>query len=88
SGFDEAIEVANDTEFGLSAGIVTQDHTEANRFINEIDFGVVKVNEQTAGIVPYVPFGGMNASSSETYREQGDTALDFYTIIKTVYQNY
>lgn len=88
SGFDEAIEVANDTEFGLSAGIVTQDHREANRFIDEIDFGVVKVNEQTAGIEPYVPFGGMNASSSETYREQGDTAIDFYTIIKTVYQNY
>lgn len=88
SGFEKAIEVANATEFGLSAGIVTQNHTEANRFIDEIDFGVVKVNEQTAGIVPYVPFGGMNASSSETYREQGDTALDFYTIIKTVYQNY
>jgi len=86
--FDEAIEVTNDVEFGLSAGICTRDHTEANRFVDEADFGVIKVNEATTGLDLHVPFGGMNASSSETYREQGDAGIDFYTITKTVYENY
>ncbi len=88
SDFEEAIELANDVEFGLSAGIVTDDHTEANRFIDEVDFGVLKVNEATTGLELHVPFGGMNASSSETYREQGDEGMDYFTIIKTVYDNY
>lgn len=88
SDFEEAVELANDVEFGLSAGIVTDDHTEANRFVNEVDFGVVKVNEATTGLELHVPFGGMNASSSETYREQGEEGMDFFTIIKTVYDDY
>jgi 2,5-dioxopentanoate dehydrogenase len=88
SDIDEAIETANDVEFGLSAGIVTDDHTEANRFINEVDFGVVKVNEATTGLELHVPFGGMNASSSETYREQGEEGMDYFTIIKTVYDDF
>lgn len=88
SDIDEAIEISNAVEFGLSAGIITQNHTEANRYIDEADYGVVKVNEATTGLELHVPFGGMNASSSETYREQGDAALDFFTITKTVYDNY
>lgn len=88
SGIDEAISVANDVEFGLSAGIMTQDLTEANRYAAEVDFGVIKLNEATTGLELHVPFGGMNASSSETWREQGDAAIDFYTISKTVYENY
>jgi 2,5-dioxopentanoate dehydrogenase len=88
SDIDEAIDLANDVEFGLSAGIVTDDHTEANRFVDEVDFGVVKVNEATTGLELHVPFGGMNASSSETYREQGEKGMDYFTIIKTVYDNY
>jgi 2,5-dioxopentanoate dehydrogenase len=88
SDTDEAIDLANDVEFGLSAGIITDDHSEANRFIDEIDFGVVKVNDATTGLELHVPFGGMNASSSETYREQGDEGMDYFTIIKTVYDDY
>ena len=88
SDFDEAVAVTNDVEFGLSAGICTHDHTEANRFVDEADFGVIKVNEATTGLDLHVPFGGMNASSSETYREQGDAGIDFFTITKTVYDNY
>jgi 2,5-dioxopentanoate dehydrogenase len=88
SDTDEAIELANDVEFGLSASIITDNHTEANRFVDEIDFGVVKVNEPSMALQLHVPFGGMNASSSETYREQGDEGLDYFTIIKTVYDNY
>lgn len=88
SDFEEAVGLANDVEFGLSASIVTRDHAEVNRFRDEVDFGVIKINEKTTGLQYHVPFGGMNASSSETYREQGDAAIDFYTIAKTVYENY
>lgn len=87
-GFDEAISIANDTDYGLSASIATDNHTEANRFVKEIESGVVKINEKTTGLELHVPFGGVKASSSETYREQGDAGLDFYTISRTVYDNY
>ncbi|NHX36280.1 MULTISPECIES: 2,5-dioxovalerate dehydrogenase [Halolamina] len=87
-GYHEALAVANGVEYGLSAGIVTDDHTEANRFVDDIEAGVVKVNEKTTGVELHVPFGGMKASSSETYREQGEAGIDFYSITKTVYDNY
>lgn len=86
--FDQAIEVANGVDQGLSASIVTENLRQAHRFIDEIDAGVVKTNEKTTGLEYHVPFGGMKDSSSETYREQGDAGLDFYTISKTVYLNY
>ncbi|MBP1986849.1 2,5-dioxovalerate dehydrogenase [Halolamina salifodinae] len=88
SDYEEALDVANDVDYGLSASIVTEDHSEANRFVDDIDAGVVKINEKTTGVELHVPFGGMKASSSETYREQGEAGLDFYTISKTVYDNY
>jgi len=86
--FEAAVEVANGVEYGLSASIVTNDLTEANRFVDEIEAGVAKVNEKTTGLELHVPFGGFKASSSETYREQGDAALEFFTISKTAYVNY
>ncbi len=86
--FEEALAVANDVQFGLSASIVTQDLTEAHRFIDEIEAGVAKVNEQTTGLELHVPFGGYKRSSTNTYREQGDAGIDFYTSIKTAYLNY
>ncbi|MFW6435403.1 MAG: aldehyde dehydrogenase family protein [Halovenus sp.] len=88
NGYEHALEIANAVDYGLSASIVTDDHTEANRFVNEAEAGVVKINEKTTGLELHVPFGGVKASSSETYREQGDAGLDFYTISKTVYDNY
>ena len=88
SDFDEAVAVANDSRYGLSASVVTDDHTEANRFVDEVEAGVVKINEKTTGLELHVPFGGVKQSSSETWREQGDAGLDFYTITKTVYDNY
>ncbi|WP_456298798.1 2,5-dioxovalerate dehydrogenase [Halobacterium noricense] len=88
SDFEEGLETANDVEYGLSASVVTDDHTEANRFIDEAEAGVVKVNEKTTGLELHVPFGGFKRSSSETWREQGDAGLEFYTIEKTVYDNY
>ena len=86
--FEDAVKVANSVRYGLSASIVTTDLSEANRFINEIEAGVVKVNEKTTGLELHVPFGGLKDSSSKTWREQGESALDFYTISKTVYMNY
>ena len=88
ANFDEAVEVANGVDYGLSASVLTNDLTEANRFVDEVEAGVVKVNEKTTGLELHVPFGGVKDSSSETYREQGEDALDFFTISKTVYVNY
>jgi len=88
SDFEEAVKVANDVEFGLSASIVTQDLTEANRFVDDVEAGVAKVNEKTTGLELHVPFGGYKNSSTNTYREQGDAAIDFFTSTKTVYMNY
>ncbi len=88
SSYEEGVRVANGVRYGLSASIVTQDLSEANRFADDVEAGVVKVNEKTTGLELHVPFGGMKASSSETYREQGDAALEFYTLSKTVYMNY
>ena len=88
SDFDEGIAVANDVEYGLSASVVTNDHREANRFVDEVEAGVAKVNEKTTGLELHVPFGGFKQSSTETYREQGEAGLDFFTITKTIYDNY
>jgi alpha-ketoglutaric semialdehyde dehydrogenase len=81
---EEALEIANSVEFGLSASIFTRDIREAFEFIDEIDAGVVHVNSETAGAEPQVPFGGFKASSSHS-REQGKAAVEFYTQVKTVY---
>ncbi len=86
--FEEAVEVANGTQYGLSASVVTRDLGEANRFVDEVEAGMAKVNEKTTGVELHTPFGGVKRSSSETWREQGDAGLDFYTISKTVYMNY
>lgn len=86
--FDDAVHIANDVEYGLSASVVTENYREAKRFIEEIEAGVAKVNEKTTGLELHVPFGGFKRSSSETWREQGDAGIDFFTISKTVYENY
>ncbi|WP_435102816.1 aldehyde dehydrogenase family protein [Halarchaeum sp. P4] len=86
--YEEGVEVANDVDYGLSSSIVTDDHSEAKQFIDDSEAGVVKVNEKTTGLELHVPFGGFKRSSSETWREQGDAGIDFYTISKTVYDSY
>ena len=85
SNLDEAIALANDSEFGLSGGIVTNDLTAAMRFADEAEIGVVKINRPTTGVDLNAPFGGVKNSSSGTFREQGSVAVDFYTRLKTVY---
>ncbi|MBM7654955.1 alpha-ketoglutaric semialdehyde dehydrogenase GucD [Neobacillus cucumis] len=81
---EEAIEVANDVEFGLSASIFTKDISKMLTFIDDIDAGLVRVNYETAGVELQAPFGGMKASSSHS-REQGEAAKEFFTTTKTVF---
>lgn len=81
-GFDEAIELCNRTVYGLSASLFTRDLASAHRFLDLAQAGMVRVNQETAGVEYQAPFGGMKLSSSHT-REQGQAALDFYSQIKT-----
>lgn len=82
---DEAIQVANDSKYGLAAGICTTSLASAQEFSNRVQAGVVKVNRPTTGLDLNVPFGGVKASSTNTFREQGSVAVDFYTWSKSVY---
>lgn len=84
SSLKEAITMANDTPFGLTASLFTRDLGSALRFAQDIRAGVVKINQESAGIEFQVPFGGMKSSSSGS-REQGKVARDFFTQWKTVY---
>lgn len=82
--FDEAVAVANDTEFGLSSGICTGSLKYAREFKRRSTAGMVMVNLPTAGVDYHVPFGGRKGSSYGS-REQGRYAAEFYTAVKTAY---
>ena len=82
--YDEALAFANDTEFGLSAGIVTTSLKHASHFKRNAQAGMVMVNLPTAGVDYHVPFGGRKGSSYGP-REQGRYAAEFYTVVKTAY---
>jgi acyl-CoA reductase-like NAD-dependent aldehyde dehydrogenase len=82
--YDEALDVANDTPFGLAAGVVTTSLRHAAHFRRASQAGMVMVNLPTAGVDYHVPFGGRKASSYGP-REQGSYAAEFYTTVKTAY---
>jgi aldehyde dehydrogenase (NAD+) len=82
--YDEALAVANDTEFGLSAGICTTSLRHATHFRRHAQAGMVMVNLPTAGVDYHVPFGGRKGSSFGP-REQGRYAAEFFTTVKTAY---
>jgi len=82
--YEEALSLANDTQFGLTAGIVTQSLARASHFRANMRAGCVMVNLPTAGTDYHVPFGGRGASSFGP-REQGSYAAEFYTTVKTAY---
>ena len=86
--FDEALTVANSVDVGLSASLVTRDFKKAMLYSERIEAGVVKVNQISTGLALQAPFGGMKSSSTDSFREQGVAALDFYTRSKTVYLDY
>jgi len=85
--FDEAMHVANDSEYGLSSSIFTSDATRIFRFVDEIETGMTHINSPTTGGEAHVPFGGIKGTGIGD-REQGSTALDFYTDLKVVYVDY
>jgi acyl-CoA reductase-like NAD-dependent aldehyde dehydrogenase len=82
--YEEALATANDTEFGLSAGIVTTSLKYATHFKRNAEAGMVMVNVPTAGVDFHVPFGGRKGSSYGS-REQGKYAAEFFTVVKTAY---
>lgn len=82
--YEEALFTANDTEFGLSAGIVTTSLKYATHFKRNAEAGMVMVNVPTAGVDFHVPFGGRKGSSYGS-REQGKYAAEFFTVVKTAY---
>ncbi len=82
--YEEALSVANDTPFGLSAGIATTSLKHATHFKRNSEAGMVMVNLPTAGVDFHVPFGGRKASSFGS-REQGKYAAEFFTVVKTAY---
>ncbi len=84
--YDDALAVANDVPFGLTAGICTTSLKHASDFRRKAQAGMVMVNLPTAGVDYHVPFGGRKASSYGP-REQGFAAIEFYTSMKTAYVN-
>jgi len=82
--YEHALQLANDTEFGLSSGICTTSLKYATHFKRHAQAGMVMVNTATAGVDYHVPFGGRKGSSYGP-REQGSYAAEFYTTVKTAY---
>ncbi len=85
--FDQAMQAANDSEYGLSSSIFSNDATRIFRFVDEIETGMTHINSPTTGGEAHIPFGGIKATGIGD-REQGSTALDFYTELKVVYVDY
>jgi aldehyde dehydrogenase (NAD+) len=85
--FEEAIALADESPFGLTAAIHTRDLSRAMEFIRRVKAGVASVNGGTHGSEPHLPFGGLRQSGNG-WREAGTEALDVYSEWKTVYVNH
>jgi acyl-CoA reductase-like NAD-dependent aldehyde dehydrogenase len=85
--YDEAVAIANDTPYGLSASLFTQDLSRALHFAEESRTGVVRINQGTSGMEYHVPFGGVK-DSGFGHRELGKAAREFFTESKTVYLSF
>ncbi|MGE8034656.1 aldehyde dehydrogenase family protein [Lysinibacillus sp. KCTC 33748] len=81
--YEEAVRLSNDSNFGLSASIYTNNIPKAFDFINRSEVGLVQVNDETGGAEPQAPFGGVKNSSTGA-REQGQAAKEFFTTFKTI----
>lgn len=86
--FEDALRIANNVDVGLSASIVTRDLKKAMLYAERIEAGVVKVNQISTGLALQAPFGGVKKSSTDSFKEQGASAIEFYTRVKTVYLDY
>lgn len=85
--FEQALAIANDSPYGLTASIHTRSLHRAMTFVGRIQAGVAVVNGGTYGSEPHMPFGGLR-SSGNGWREAGTQALDVYSDLKTVYVNH
>lgn len=85
--FEHCLALCNETVYGLSASLFTRNLPKAMRFFEEAQAGMLKVNQETAGVEYQAPFGGMKLSSSHS-REQGASALEFYSQVKTCAINF
>ncbi len=85
--FEEAMMVANDSDYGLSSSVFTNDTNMVYRFVDEIESGMTHINSPTTGGEAHIPFGGVKHTGLGA-REQGSTSLDFYTELKVVYVDY
>ena len=82
--YDHALAIANDTDFGLCAGICTTSLKHASHFKRNAEAGMTMINLPTAGVDYHAPFGGRKGSNLGP-REQGRYAVEFYTTVKTAY---
>lgn len=86
--FEEALAVANGVDVGLSAALVTRDLKRAMQYAERIEAGVVKINQISTGLALQAPFGGVKQSSTDSFKEQGAGAIEFYSRLKTVYLDW
>lgn len=86
--FDDALKLANGVDVGLSASLVTRDLKKAMLYAERIEAGVVKINQISTGLALQAPFGGVKKSSTDSFKEQGAGAVEFYSKLKTVYVDY
>lgn len=86
--FEEAIEAANNVQYGLSSSIYSKDSNKIFKFIDRIETGITHVNSPTMGGEAQLPFGGIKGTGVGGHREQGSVAIDFFTELKTVYIDY
>ncbi|HSF14419.1 MAG TPA: aldehyde dehydrogenase family protein [Vicinamibacteria bacterium] len=84
---DEALAMANSVDYGLTTSIFTQDINRVMRFIDDVETGMVHVNEPTIGGEAQLPFGGVKATGVGE-REMSEEGLNFFTELKTVFINY
>jgi aldehyde dehydrogenase (NAD+) len=84
--FDEAIDVVNDIEYGLSSSIYTQNVNKAFEAIKNIEAGITYINSSTIGAESHLPFGGVKHSG--TTREAGILGIEEFSEVKTVFVDY
>ncbi len=84
---DEAVEIGNNVQYGLSASIYTQDVNAAFAAMRDLDTGIFYVNAPTIGAEVHLPFGGTKATGNG-HREAGTAALDVFSEWKSIYVDF